>query len=117
LAGLFPDLASHLMNLHENMIDLANPFQSGAYYNREMGGSYSIKSVLPALIPNDPELDYNALNLIQNGSDAMDAFASLHKRTGDEITEIRKALLAYCRLDTLAMVRILEKLYEITEGN
>ena len=115
LARLCPDLAEHLMNLHDNMIDLATPFQSGAYYCREMGGSYSIKSVLPALIPNDPELDYKSLNLIHNGGEAMNAFATMHKKTSDEIVEIRNALLAYCRLDTLAMVKILEKLYAVTE--
>ena len=58
LAKLFPDLDKHLMALHDNMIDLAAPFRSGAYYCRAMGGSYSIKAVLPALCPDDPELDY-----------------------------------------------------------
>ena len=111
LANLFPDLGAHLMSLHENMLDLAKPFQSGAYYCREMGGSYSIKSVLPALIPNDPDLDYQSLD-IQNGSMAMDAYASLHHQPPDVIAGTRAALLAYCRLDTLAMVKILEKLYE-----
>ena len=33
------------------------PFQSGYYYNKAMGGSFSIKSVLPALFPDDPALD------------------------------------------------------------
>jgi len=108
---LFPDLAEHLMSLHNNMVDLAAPFRSGAYYCREMGRSYSIKTVLPALCPNDPELDYHALSLIRNGSEAMDAYSTLHLKSPDVITETRAALLAYCRLDTLAMVRILERLY------
>jgi hypothetical protein len=111
LSLLFPDLAEHLMSLHDNMIDLAAPFRSGAYYCREMGGSYSIKAVLPALFPNDPELDYTALSLIHNGSDAMDAYSTLHLQPPDVIAETRAALLAYCRLDTLAMVKVLEKLY------
>jgi len=68
---LFPDLSEHLMKIHDNMIDLAAPFQSGAYYCRDMGGSFSIKSVLPALFPGNPELDYNLLNIVKNGSDAM----------------------------------------------
>jgi hypothetical protein len=93
------------------MIDLAAPFRSGAYYCREMGGSYSIKAVLPALFPNDPELNYGTLSLIHNGSEAMDAYSTLHLKSPDVIAETRAALLAYCRLDTLAMVKILEKLY------
>jgi len=114
LARLFPDLSEHLMSIYDNMIDLAVPFQSGAYYCRDMRGSFSIKAVLPALFPDNPELDYNALNIVKNGSDAMGIYATLHERPPDEIAEIRTALLAYCKLDTLAMVRILEKLYELT---
>jgi hypothetical protein len=115
LANMFPDLSKHLMSIHENMIDLMVPFRSGAYYSREMGGSFSIKKVLPALFPDDPELDYNSLNLVQNGGEAMTAYAALQEKTTEEIAEIRAALLAYCRLDTLAMVKILERLYTITE--
>jgi hypothetical protein len=111
LALLFPNLAGHLLSIGNNMIDLAEPFRSGTYYCREMGGSYSIKSVLPALCPNDPELDYQALNFIHNGNEAMDAYSSLHTKPPEQIAEIRAALLAYCKLDTLAMVKILEKLY------
>ena len=113
LARLYPDLSEHLMCIYTNMIDLAAPFQSGAYYCRAMGGSFSIKTVLPALFPNDPELDYNALNIIKSGGDAMGIYATLHERPPEEIAEIRTALLAYCRLDTLAMVRILETLYQL----
>ena len=113
LAELFKDKSVHLMNIHDNIIDLAVPFQSGAYYCREMYGSYSIKVVLPALCPDDPELDYGTLDLIHNGSEAMTAYAGLHERDTREIKQIRAALLAYCRLDTLEMVKILEKLYHL----
>ena len=44
----------------------------------------------------------------------MEAFADLPGRSGDEIRRIRKNLLAYCRLDTLAMVKILARLYKMT---
>ena len=57
LAALFPDLAEHLLNIRDNIVDLLVPFQSGYYYNRAMGGSFSIKSVLPAIFPDDPSLD------------------------------------------------------------
>ena len=113
LAETFPDLSQRLMSIHSGVADLAAPFSKGFYYCREMCGSYSIKSVLPALFPNNPELDYKSLGLIHNGGEAMDAYATLHEKPPGEIAEIRVALLAYCKLDTLAMVKILGKLYEL----
>ena len=86
------------------------PFQNQDYYSRAMQGSYSIKYVLPALCPGDPELDYHALEGVHNGGEASAAFADLADHTPEEITVIRKNLLAYCGLDTLAMVKVLEKL-------
>ena len=42
LAAAFPDLADHLLAIEGNIQDLLIPFQKGWYYNREMGGSFSI---------------------------------------------------------------------------
>ena len=117
LADEYPDLADHLMNIHDNMKDLMVPFEKGDYYCKEMQGSYSIKLVLPALFPNDPELDYHALEGIHNGGEAMQAYPDLVNHTPEEQAIIRKNLLAYCRLDTLAMVKVLEKLYDMTKEN
>lgn len=111
LAQLYPDLAEHLIDIGDNMIDLMEPFQRGYYYRREMGRGYSIKVVLPALCGDDPALDHHALELIHDGTEAMKTFANLHEKSPAEIAETRAALLAYCKLDTLAMVKILEKLY------
>jgi len=80
------------------------------YYNEAMQGSYSIKSVLPALYPEDSELDYNTLDNIHNGGEASAAFADLQNHEPEEITVIRENLLRYCCLDTLAMVRVLGKM-------
>lgn len=110
-----PDLADHLMNIHDNMKDLMVPFQKGDYYCRDMQGSYSIKYVLPALCPNDPELNYHNLEEIHHGGEASTAFAELHTKSPEEIARTRKNLLKYCGLDTLAMVKILEKLYACIE--
>lgn len=115
MAELFPDLAGHLMAIHGNIRDLAVPFQKGHYCTREMGGSYSIKAVLPALFPDDPELDYHRLEGVHNGGEASSAFQHLANRTPAEQTVIREQLLRYCELDTLAMVRIWEKLREVAE--
>lgn len=110
LATLFPDLREALLALVPRFVDLIVPFRKLGYYHPDFNGSFSIKSVLPALFPNDPELDYKQLG-IQDGGMAMDTFANLHLLKDQSQREtIRQDLLAYCRLDTLAMVRIWQKL-------
>ena len=112
LAEYFPDLAEHLLNIESNIIDLLVPFQSGHYYNKAMGGSFSIKSVLPALFPNDPTLDYKSLDQIHNGGEAMAIFPLIKDMPPEEAEKTRYNLLQYCKLDTLAMVKVWEKLLE-----
>lgn len=115
LAVSFPDLAEHLLNIESNIVDLLVPFQSGYYYKKEMGGSFSIKSVLPALFPNDPELDYHNLNGVHNGSEAMTIFPKIKNMPLEEQQKARKNLLKYCELDTYAMVKVWEKLVEASK--
>lgn len=116
MSDIFPELSDHLMNIHDNIIDLLIPFRQGNYYNPAMGGSFSIKSVLPALFPDDSELNYHNLDeLVQNGGDAMTIFPTIKDMDATSAEQARNALLAYCRLDTLAMVRIWEKLKEVVE--
>jgi hypothetical protein len=114
MADIFPELSGHLMNIHDNIIDLLIPFRQGNYYNSAMGGSFSIKSVLPALFPDDSELNYHNLDeLVQNGGDAMTIFPTIKDMDAASAEQACNALLAYCRLDTLGMVRIWEKLQEV----
>lgn len=112
LAENFPDIAEQLMNIHDNMHDLMIPFQQQHYYSAAMNGSYSIKYVLPALFPEDPELDYHSLEGVHNGTEASAAFADITKHTPEEIAVIRANLLKYCGLDTYAMVKVLGRLRE-----
>lgn len=114
LAGLFPDLAPHLLNIEGNIRDFLVPFQSGYCYNQAMGGSFSIKSILPALFPGDPELDYRNLDGIHNGSEAMSVYPRIKDMSPEQAAATRKNLLAYCKLDTYAMVKIWEKLIEFS---
>ena len=116
LAALYPDLADHLLNIARNIKDLLVPFQAGYYYLPAMGGSFSIKSVLPALFPNDPELDYHNLDeRCQNGGDAMTIFPKIKDMPPAEAAASREALLRYCELDTWAMVKVWERLKEVAE--
>lgn len=116
LASLYPDLADDLLSFIERFVDLINPFRNLGYYHPDFNGSFSIKSVLPAMFPDNPELDYKKLG-IQDGGMAMDTFANLYLlKDATQREQIRNDLLAYCHLDTLAMVRIWQKLQEISEA-
>lgn len=110
LAEVYPDLSEHLMNIHDHLVDLMVPFQKRYYYSKALQGSFSIKYVLPALCPGDPELNYKALDGVHNGVEASNAFFAMASMKEEEVEQMRKSLLAYCRLDTLAMVKVYEKL-------
>jgi len=93
-------------------IDLIMPFRGLMYYHPDFNGSFKLKSVLPAMFPDDEDASYKNLD-IQDGEMAMASYARLDKV--DDIEEkkrIREALLAYCELDTLAMVKIWRKLQD-----
>ncbi len=115
LAEAFPDLAEHLLNIRENIKDLLVPFQSGWYYNRAMGGSFSIKSVLPAIFPDDPSLDYHNLEGVHHGGEAMALFPKIGDMSPEEQQTAIRDLLKYCELDTYAMVKVWEELVRAAE--
>ena len=113
IAKMYPDLKDELERINKNIVDFMVPFKQRKYYMKEMHGSASIKTVLPSLYPDDPELDYHNMPVVHNGDEASKAFVSLKNKTKEEQEEIRKGLLAYCELDTYAMVKIWEKFKEI----
>ena len=112
LAESFPKYAEALENFIANTHDLMIPFKDKSYYHHAMNGSYSIKAVLPALVP-EMERAYQNLELIHNGDEAMSAFPRLKQMSEKERESYRAALLEYCKLDTLAMLKVLEKLREV----
>ena len=114
LATNYPQISSELMAIHDNIKDLMAPFSSKSYYHPKMQGSYSIKYVLPALVP-EFESAYKDLNLIHHGGEAMQAYEAMMYMPADERESYKKALLAYCKLDTLAMVKVLEKLRKVAK--
>ena len=113
LAANYLLISNELMAIHDNIKDLMAPFASKSYYHPKMRGSYSIKYVLPALVP-EFESAYKDLNLIHHGGEAMQAYEAMAYMSAKERDAYKKALLAYCKLDTLAMVKVLEKLREVT---
>ena len=108
LRDAFPDLRSALEAvLTIPQFDL-HPVVRNGYYHPEFRGSFSLKAVLPVMVP---ELAYTDLT-IQHGDVASLQFQQLWDRDLDESArrQIRADLLAYCERDTLAMVRIVEAL-------
>ena len=114
LASHCPDISSELLSLNERFVDLIDPFRGGGYYNHKFGGSFSIKSVLPALCPNDDKLNYKNLD-INNGAMASSAYKSMRTQPVEQRTLTREMLFKYCWLDTYAMYAIYTKLLELTK--
>ncbi len=107
----FPEYQNDLQSIIDRMKDLIIPFREKWYYDPVMKGSYSIKDVLPAVVPG---FSYDNLE-INNGSLASVVFTNLASKNDKvEIQKIRENLLAYCKLDTYAMVKILEVLKSIS---
>jgi hypothetical protein len=104
LAARFPDLAPQLRALVERLFDLL-PLVKAHYYHPAMKGSYSIKAVLPTVAP---DLSYAEIGEVKDGVAAQVAYETM---IADDTPDERRADLAhqlreYCRLDTLAMVRL-----------
>lgn len=101
--------AGAILDQHaERLQDLADPFRTGAYAHPDFNGRWSIKAVLPVLVP---DLSYDGLE-IRDGAMAMAAYAKIRdpKLPAAERARLRAALIVYCGQDTLAMVRILAHL-------
>lgn len=112
LAEWLPKYQDEIDAVLSNLRDLAVPFQKKFLYHWQFSGFYSLKYVLPALVP---ELSYKDME-IQDGDMAMQAYFRMRESDdAEEIKKLRSALLAYCRLDTLGMVRIIEELRKIAE--
>jgi hypothetical protein len=113
LAAMFPEHRAFLEGLNARVVDLMAPFQKHDYLHPGFRGSYSIKNVLPVLVPH---LSYQHLTI----SNGVQAYVHWHRiATGDlpeaDRERVRAALLDYCRMDTLAMVEVWRRLGE--EGN
>jgi hypothetical protein len=112
LGAFLPQYHHQLEEISDRIKDLMIPFQKGMYYDPAMRGSYSIKKVLPVMVPDNPYIKLG----INNGVDASRIFLELTEgRFKGDFAAARKNLLDYCRTDTLAMVWILEKLRELVK--
>ena len=108
LAKRFVTQSKALLSLVDRLVDLL-PITKAHYYHPSQQGSWSIKAVLPALVP---ALAYDQLEEVQDGGGAQLAFLEIiaTETTAERKAQRIKQLLAYCKLDTLAMVRVREAL-------
>ena len=115
LAETFPQYAEHLLNIIANLKDLESPFKERHFYDYKQGGSHSIKVIQPILAPHieNGYKDLAKQGGIANGGDAMLAFPAMESMDKDSIHKTRQSLLAYCKLDTLAMVEVLRGLRKL----
>ncbi|RYY94881.1 MAG: DUF2779 domain-containing protein [Chitinophagaceae bacterium] len=98
--------------LSARLVDLMLPFSQKIVEIPGIGNKLSLKYVLPSLVP---DMSY-ALLAIGSGDHANQAYNALRASTDPAFIEAtRKDLLEYSELDTLAMVRILERLYELAK--
>ncbi len=111
IAEIYPEYSQFLLDLNERTFDLETIFKDD-YRHPGFKGRTSIKKVLPVLCP---EFSYKDLN-IQNGTEAMENWnRTIFDEELEELerVQIQKSLLEYCKLDTLAMVKIFKHLLDI----
>jgi predicted RecB family nuclease len=115
LAKALPHLEPELAAVSARLQDLLAIVRNNVYHP-DFGGSFSIKSVLPALVPG---LGYDDLDIRDGSAAAATLEALLLDENAFEPSErlkIRSDLLSYCERDTLAMVRLHERLRELAEN-
>jgi hypothetical protein len=105
LAERHPEHAELLNKYIARLVDLL-PLVKNYYYHPHMGGSFSIKKVLPVVAP---DLTYDELDEVQEGTGAQVAYieAALNPDTMPaRKADLERKLRVYCRQDTWAMVEI-----------
>ncbi|NQV85805.1 MAG: DUF2779 domain-containing protein [Woeseiaceae bacterium] len=101
---MFPDLEDPLQGIVDRLVDL-HPIVKAHYYHPQMLGSWSIKAVLPAMVPS---MSYAGLEGIGEGTAASDGYLEAINPETELVRklELEEQLLRYCKFDTEAMVEI-----------
>jgi len=111
MASVCPAHAAGLRSIRDRLVDLL-PIVQQNVYDPAFAGSFSIKSVGPALTP---DVRYDDLDEISNGTAAAHSFARIAtgELAGAEAERVRAGLLAYCKRDTWALLRLHQALLEM----
>lgn len=104
LAVAYPEYADALLHINNRIVDLMEVFQKNHYVDPRCKGSYSIKAVLPVLVPH---LSYHDLAIANGGSAvlAWNRMVDTHTPPAEQ-ARIRNDLLTYCGQDAIAMLEI-----------
>jgi len=116
LAEWVPAHADELMDIHDRLVDML-PIVREHVYDPAFGGSFSIKKVLPALVPH---LSYQGLAIGKGDVAAAELYRVMF--AGDELPDAEReyvidALLEYCRRDTEAMVQLHDTLIALSRDD
>jgi hypothetical protein len=107
LAEAFPDLATALHEIEGRIVDLL-PITRKHFYHPDQRGSWSIKSVIAALLPG---MSYAELEVGDGNAAQLAWLDILDPGTPEERRQtLQDALRVYCERDTLAMVELLRHL-------
>jgi predicted RecB family nuclease len=112
LANWMPKYAERIAKLQARLWDLL-PFVKNHLYHPQFHGSFSLKAVLPALVPG---FGYASME-VSHGGEAGLAWDRMIRGGQDpgERQRLKAVLLAYCGQDTLAMTRVLSALRAVVK--
>jgi Domain of unknown function(DUF2779) len=115
MADALPVRATRLRRVAERVVDLL-PVVRSYVYHPDFGGSFGLKSVLPALVP---ELGYDTLAIADGATASLELERLLFPESalgGAARARLRRDLLDYCRQDTWGLVKLLECLRHLARG-
>lgn len=115
VADACPEIAPRLREIAESIVDLL-PIVRENLYHREFRGSFSLKRVLPALVP---EMSYDDLVIGEGEMASAQLMTLLYKQSAmsvEERSKLEADLLAYCERDTLAMIELTRRLGELARS-
>jgi hypothetical protein len=116
VAAACPEHAAELGAIAGSLVDLL-PIVREHVYHPEFAGSFSLKKVLPALVPT---LSYRGLRIAEGETAQLELSRLIFERgtiSREERAELRAALLAYCELDTRAMVELEARLHTLANAD
>lgn len=110
---VFTEYQSWNSAIQQRIVDLLVPFRDFSYYHPSQEGSASIKSVLPAITGKG----YEGMGIADGGTASREFLRVTFGNNidKDEQNQVRRYLEDYCELDTLAMVNIVDRLYELVQ--
>jgi hypothetical protein len=113
LAEVLPQLAPELIDVERRLVDLL-PVVRDHVYHPSFEGSFSLKQVLPALVS---DMQYDGMEVAEGRAASRELAQLLFGEVDpQERSVIRESLLAYCKQDTWAMVRLLQRLRDLAIG-